>query len=273
MIHYTKKINETPTNKYKLLLSYKWLLLSYSILTTINLIQVTIIMIPMLSIMPLEMLYQHKGNIYFYFTSYFSIHSNKIILVIAQLMLLSTTIILSAHYAQRFNVPELNKEKRQNHLLMLSNTISFMTILLLIYDYPFTVFISIKCNLRDNLVYLAYLLSTYAYCCITFIFHNTLNRTQYIKFLLLSIMTINVFVYLFALILVSFYQPIILIELYSISVLMLCLNVSSYLFHITLILFIPTLCLDFNCLTQSMEATPEIEFFVDINDLKQINNI
>jgi hypothetical protein len=126
-------------------------------------------------------------------------------------------------------------------------------------------------KLTDNVFFLVFLLSSYVFCLDSFYFLNkfdisTVPKESYylnIKMYLLAIMGITILQYIFCLLLVSYYTPIIYIEKLLTSTLIILKEINSVLFILSFLIFVVSIKYDMFYLYLDLNTRPDIEYFVE----------
>lgn len=177
---------------------------------------------------------------------------------------------------QRLSVPELFKEKTNNHVIFASMMISIFSLIGLTFFNAKSLAFSKKIfGLCENILYLIFLISLYLICSFSLMLLNKLevigvNKNTYylgMKRSLLICMTINLCIYSFTLLIVSFYTPHIPIEKLFSSILIVCKEINSILFLLFFSLFSLSFKYDFHFLMINLNVRPDVEYFYDFSDI------
>ncbi len=224
-------------------------------------------------------LFKSKYNIK-YFSHYFSkqgitqvsVYITQLIMCFDQILFFVIAFNLSTLIKQRISVPELQREKGNYFLLILSLLSISFSYLVLVFFNDSTLYITIHfLKLTDNVFFLLFLMSSYIFCLDTFYFLNkfdisTVPKESYyinIKMYLLAIMGITILQYIFCLLLVSYYTPIIYIEKLLTSTLIILKEINSILFILSFLLFVVSIKYDMFYLYLDLNTRPDIEYFVE----------
>lgn len=224
-------------------------------------------------------LFKSKYNLK-YFSHYFSKQGfTQVLVYITQLVMCFNQIIffiiafnLSNLIKQRISVPELQSEKGKYFLLIFSLlSISFSFFVLVFYNDTTLYITHHYMKLTDNVFFLVFLLSSYVFCLDSFYFLNkfdisTVPKESYylnIKMYLLAIMGITILQYIFCLLLVSYYTPIIYIEKLLTSTLIILKEINSVLFILSFLIFVVSIKYDMFYLYLDLNTRPDIEYFVE----------
>jgi hypothetical protein len=167
--------------------------------------------------------------------------------------------------------------------MLLSTCVSTVSLFVLIFYNKETKAFSNEIGLLDNIVFLAYIISTYIYCVLSFSLLQCMNISYIpksnfflsLKKMILFIMTLQVLsckIYnnnpldTLSLLLTSYYTPVISIEVMLSSVLLLCLYINSVFFFVSYMFFILSLNYDMYYISLNLQVRPDIEYFIDIDD-------
>jgi len=222
-----------------------------------------------------ESLYKEKMSVK-YLSTYLSDQSPiiKIVVVIAQVFLVSAIICLSGLIKQRISVPELIKERWRNYFLVLTCLVSIFAMLGMTFYNEDSMAFSNKIGLVDNIFMFVYILSTFTYCLMTFVLLSRLNINEVpkdcccltLKKYLMLIMAVQVFCYFWSVLLVSFYNPIISQEQHLLSLLIICLSVNSFIFIACNLAFVFSLKYDLFYVSMNLQILPDLEYFLDLEE-------
>ena len=173
---------------------------------------------------------------------------------------------------QRISVPELKNEKGKYFLLVFSLiSISFSTFILIFFQGTSQNATKHFFGLADNIFFLIQLISSFFFCLISYSFILKLQismvpKESYylnIKFYLLALMGITLIQYFFCLLLVSYYNPIIHLEKFLTSVLIILKEVNSILFLFSFMIYVVSMKYDFFYFYLDLNTIPDLEYFID----------
>jgi len=221
-------------------------------------------------------IYKNKSSIDYY-SKFFSEENDfvKVISVFAQLTLVTLLFLLSALIHQRVSVPELKSERWKNALVNVASLVSILSFIGFSFYYEETLEFSKKrLNLVDNVLFPVYMLMSFVYCLMLYVVlnkmsckevkkdENYLNAKKY----LLIVMTIQLFLYINSLIIVSFYDPKLSIEKTLFALLVSSMGINSMVFMFCHAFFIFTLKYDLFFVNITLEILPDVEYFVDFEE-------
>lgn len=126
-------------------------------------------------------------------------------------------------------------------------------------------------NIVDNILFLNYVCSSFAFCYLSYIILLKIDisgiqkESSYLmaKRITLYLMGFSLIIYFISLLLVSFYNPIIQIEKKLFTFLVICKEAISMLFILTYLIFVLSLKYDLFYVHLSLQIRPDVEFFVD----------
>jgi len=135
-----------------------------------------------------------------------------------------------------------------------------------------------KLNLVDNILFLVYILSNYTFCFMSSSMLDSINCKEMpkdkgytmTKKVLLLIMGLQVFLFVIALLIVSFYVPMIQVEKNLFVLLVSAMGVNSIIFTCCMIFFIWTLRYDLYFVNLNLEILPDIEYFIDFEENEKL---
>jgi len=153
--------------------------------------------------------------------------------------------------------------------------LSLVSLITLTYYYkPSFKITEIYFKLTDNILFFIYLFSLFSICLLTYFFLMKLENKGIpidktylgIKRYVIIGMGINLFCYTFCLLMLSYYNPIIKIEQYLTSMLLVSKETNSIFFLFNFLLFIISLRYDLVYVHLNLQIRPDIEYFVDIEE-------
>lgn len=129
-------------------------------------------------------------------------------------------------------------------------------------------------GLVENIFQLFYILSSYLFCFlsydllrkISFMEHPVDNKYLVFKKLVLIFMFMQLICYIFNLLFISFYNPIIYTEKVLISSMILLINLNTVFYYIMQIFFVLTLKHDLYYVNLHLEIRPDLEYFIECDE-------
>lgn len=172
------------------------------------------------------------------------------------------------------SVPELIKQKPKNFLMLFFGLMTITSNLIQTLLQKETLSFSRSFGLVENIFQLLYILSSFLFSFlsydllrkISFTEHPVDNKYLIFKKLVLIFMFVQLICYLFNLLFVSFYNPIIFTEKVLISSMIVMINVNSFFYSIMQIFFVLTLKHDLYYVNLHLEIRPDLEYFIECDE-------
>jgi hypothetical protein len=196
----------------------------------------------------------------------------------SQFIFLVIIISLTSLIRQRISVPELISEKTKNYSITFTSIISVTSMIsLTLFKEKTNAFSKNYLYLVDNIFYLLFLASSFLICQLSYLLLKKLDvfcvvkdsKFLYFKKIILFGMIVNLTLYTSCLLLISYYTPIIPIEQRFTSCLMILKEINSILFFFNYIFFVFTMKDDLNYIQSTLEMRPDLEFFIDTEDMSK----
>ena len=185
-------------------------------------------------------------------------------------------VIFTSIIRQRISVPELIYQKCKNDVIILLSLTSVASILGITFFEEKTSFLTkVYTGLVDNILFISFLTSSIIICLLLFTIlkkidlylPHTDRLNFYFKKILLFLMTCNYIQYISCLLIISYYQPIIMIEQKLSIIIMILKEVNSIFFILNYLMFILSIKEDFYLFVLKLETIPKLEDkFFDIEE-------
>lgn len=195
-------------------------------------------------------------------------------IITSQIIFASIITILASLLKQRISVPELIDQKPKNFLMLFTGLVSFVSIFTLTFFSRETSYFSKTFGLVDNIFQLFYMVSSFSFSCLSFdllrkiSFNELPVNYKYLTFkkFLLIFMFVQFVCYLFNLLFVSYYNPVIYSEKILISSMILILNANTVFYYVMQIFFVLTLRHDLYYVNLHLEIRPDLEYFIEYDE-------
>lgn len=195
-------------------------------------------------------------------------------MIIALILLSSIIIILTTLIRQRLSVPELSMQKIKNSFVLFFGFISISSLIMIFLCNNFSLKFSKNFGFVDNIFNITFMLSAFIFCFFSFDLLNKLSLKDnpadmcfiyYKKFILITMFTQKT-CYIFNILLISLYNPMIYTEKILLSSMIFTMNLNCITYFFMFTMFIFTLKYDLTYVNMQLEVIPDLEFFMDAEE-------